>query len=133
MIRRLLFYSFGLADAILIVRFAPRYLTQLASVSHEPFLGVLLDILRAGFIVSLLISAVGLFSMKKWALIVSYAQFPFRFIFMFLSFGFVSKLAHVFAMPDLYRPLIYAAMILECGRLVCSVWLQRTPPEKQAV
>jgi hypothetical protein len=125
--RRLLFYLFGLADAILIVRFAPSGFTQLASVSHEPFLGALLDILRVCFFASLLISAVGLFGMKKWALFVSYVQFPFRFIFMLLSFSFISMPAHVFDMPGLYHPLIYAAMFLECARLVCSVWLHRTP------
>jgi hypothetical protein len=127
MIRRLLFYLFGLADAILIVSFPPRDLAQLASVSHEPFLGALLDILRVVFVVSLLISAVGLFGMKKWALIVSYVQFPFRFVFMLLSFGFISGLAHLLTMLSLYRPLIYTAMILECGRLIVSVWLHRTP------
>jgi hypothetical protein len=127
MMRRLLFYLFGLADAILIVRFAPREFAQLASVSHEPFLGALLDILRVGFFVSLLVSVVGLFGMKKWALIVSYVQFPFRFVFMLLSFGSISELAHLLAMPGLYRPLICAAMILECGRLICSVWIHRTP------
>ena len=44
---------------------------------------------------------------------------------MLLSFGFVSGLAHLLATPDLYRPLIYAAMILECGRLSCSFWIHR--------
>jgi len=136
MIRRLLFYLFGLTDVILIARFAPKMLAQLASVSHEPLPGALLDILRLVFIVSLLVSAVGLFGMKRWALILSYIQFPFRFLFMLLSFGFISMLARVFDMPGLYRPLIYTAMILECARLICSVWIHRTPnksPEPTAV
>jgi hypothetical protein len=127
MIRRLLFYLFGFLDAILVVRFAAREFAQLASVSHEPFLGALLDILRMAFFVSLVASAVGLCLAKKWALIISYVQFPFRFVFMLLSFGFITVMAHLLAMPSLYRPLIYVAMILECGRLICSVWLHRTP------
>jgi len=87
---------------------------------------VFLDILRLVFIVSLLVSAVGLFGMKRWALILSYIQFPFRFVFLLLSFGFISMLARVFDMPGLYRSLIYTAMILECARLILSVWIHRT-------
>jgi hypothetical protein len=136
MIRRLLFYLFGLADVILVARFAPKMLAQLASVSHEPLPGALLDILRLVFIVSVLVSAVGLFGMKRWALILSYIQFPFRFVFMLLSFGFITLLARELDMPGLYRPLIYTAMILECARLILSVWIHRTPnksPEPTAV
>jgi hypothetical protein len=126
MTRRLLFYLFGLSDVILVVRFAPNELTQLASASHIPLLGALLEILRVFFFVSLLVSAVGLFSMKKWALIISYFQFPFRFGFMLLSFGFISYLSRLFHASTYHQPLIYAAMILEFLRLICSVWIHRS-------
>ena len=125
--RRLLLCLFGLLDAVLVVRFASSEISQLASLSHEPVAGVILDILRAAFFVSLVASAIGLCLAKRWALIVSYVQFPFRFVFMLLSFGFISGLAHLLAMPSLYQPLIYAAMILELGRLIGSVWIHRMP------
>jgi hypothetical protein len=127
MIRRLFFCLFGLLDAILVVRFATCEIAQLASAVHEPIQGALPDVLRAAFFVSLIASAVGLYLMKKWALTISYVQFPFRFVFMLLSFGFISGAAHLLSIPGLYRPLIYAAMVLECGRLVGSVWLHLTP------
>jgi hypothetical protein len=127
-LRRLLFYLFGLLDVILFVRFPPKDLAQFASVvSHEPLSGALLDIMRLFFFVSLLISAAGLFGMKKWALIISYVQFPFRIVFVLLSFGFIHYLSSVFHEPSFNQPLIYVAIILECLRLICSVWLHRSP------
>jgi hypothetical protein len=99
---------------------------QLASAIHIPLLGALLEILRGFFFISLIVSAVGFFRMKKWALIISYVQFPLRFGLMLLSFGFIHYLSRLFHSPSYYQPLINAAMILECMRLICSVWIHRT-------
>lgn len=127
MIRRFSFLLFGILDIVLAIRFGPSEFEQFGGLSHATFPAALLLFSRLLFLASLVVSAVGLFLGKNWALIVTYIQFPFRFVFMLLSFGFISELARVFAMPGLYRPLIYAAMILECARLVCSVWIHRKP------
>jgi hypothetical protein len=127
MIRRFLFLLFAVLDAVLVIRFAPADFEQLGGLSQMSLPAASLFVLRLIFFVSLAASAVGLCLAQKWALIISYIQFPFRFIFMLLSFGFISGFAHLFAMPGLYRPMIYAAMILECGRLIGSVWIHRTP------
>ena len=125
MIRRFLFLLFGVLDAVLAIRFGPIVFGEFGWLSRFP--DGLLFFLRLLFFASLAVSAVGLCLAKKWALIISYVQFPFRFVFVLLSFGFISDLAHLLALPGLYRPLIYAAMILECGRLIVSVWIHRTP------
>jgi hypothetical protein len=127
MARRVLFLLFGVLDVVLAIRFGPAEFKQLGVLSQMSFPAAVLVVCRMFFFVSLVASAVGFFLNKRWALIVSYIQFPFRFILMLLSFGFISELSRVFAIHSLYRPLIYAAMILECGRLVCSVWLHRMP------
>jgi hypothetical protein len=127
MIRRFLFLLFGVLDAVLVIRFGPAEFEQIGGLSQMSFPAASLFLLRLLFFVSLVASAVGLCLAKKWGLIISYIQFPLRFAFMLLSFGFISGLAHLLAVPSLYRPLICAAMILECGRLVGSVWIHRTP------
>ena len=126
MIRVFLFLLFGVLDIALAVRFGPAELGQVGGLSHMVFPAALLFTLRLFFLASLIASAVGLFLAKRWALIISYVQFPFRFVFMLLSFGFISQLTRVFDMPGLYCPLIYTAMVLECGRLICSIWIHRT-------
>jgi len=130
MIRRSLFLLFGVLDIVLVIWLGLTEFEQLGGLSQTSFPTALLFIAHLIFFESLVASAIGLSLAKKWALIVSYVQFPFRFVFMLLSFGFITVMAHLLAMPSLYRPLIYVAMILECGRLICSVWLHRTPNKR---
>ncbi|MCX8091886.1 MAG: hypothetical protein N3I86_13300, partial [Verrucomicrobiae bacterium] len=89
MIRRCVFLSFGVLDAVLAIRFGPAEFALLGGLSQMSFPAALVFILRLLFFVSLAASAVGLCLAKKWALIISYVQFPFRFVFMLLSFGFI--------------------------------------------
>ena len=124
MIRRFLFYLFGFLDIILFARFA-RMEFAIAFMNSGPSWEIrILAILRVFSVMSLLLSAVGFFTLKRWAVILSYIQFPFRFLFALWSFGFISLLSRAFGKPDLYLPLIYAAMMLECVRLICTIWIQ---------
>jgi hypothetical protein len=134
--RRFLFFLFGVLDLNLVIRFGFKELGHAGELSSPSFIAhslvivslpFLLSLARLLFFASLVASAVGLFRGRNWGLVVSYAQFPFRFLFMLLSFGFISEIAGLLHMADLYLPLIYAAMMLEIGRLVCSVWMYRAP------
>ena len=129
MIRKLkksLLLLFGVLDIVLIVRFLPAEFQHIGNLSDAAFPTNVIFIARLLFLASLFVSAGGLLRTKKWGLITSYVQFPFRFIFIMLSLGFIAKLARIFDLQNLYNPLIYVSMILECVRLACSIWIHKT-------
>lgn len=115
---------FAILDALLLVRF-------IASVVHLglsrdfPLWYQALCIARPLFLASLGFSAFGLALRRNWGFIVSYIQFPFRFVFVFLSFGFLSLLTPQNQGPPHVNPMIIAAMILELIRLAATVVIHK--------
>src|SRR5271170_5547552 len=93
MIQRFLFLLFGVLDIMLFVRLGLREFNHIGALSRMNFPAGFLFIVHLLFFTSLVISAIGLIFTKRWALVISFIQFPFRFIFIFLSFGFISTLA----------------------------------------
>jgi hypothetical protein len=79
----------------------------------------LLNQIKSIFIISLAVSPFGLTFQKKWGYILYYVQFPFRYMFMALSFGFLTCL--VPATPSFIKLTIIVAMILEIVRLILTV------------
>ena len=77
---------------------------------------------RPFFLLSLAVSAFGLAVGSRWALIVSYVQFPLRFVYLYLSFGFLTLLNPLLG-GNAYQALIVVAMILEGARLVATILL----------
>ncbi len=75
-------------------------------------------------IISFLASGFGLACQKRWGFILSYVQFPFRYLFLLLSFGFI---AVIFPMQNTYyfSPVIIIAMLLEIGRLILTIMIQK--------
>ncbi|MEW6251970.1 MAG: hypothetical protein AB1716_15115 [Planctomycetota bacterium] len=127
-LRRLVLVFFAFLDVLLLVRFAPdalRDLQQLRALDPPHAYLTLLIIGRALFFASLPLSAAGLLLAKRWGLILSYAQFPFRLLFVLLSFGFITIAARLLHAPELYEALVVTAMVLEVARLVCSIWIHR--------
>jgi hypothetical protein len=113
---------FALLDAILLGRF-------IGSVFHTglsrelPVLYQALCIARPIFIISLGFSAFGLIVKRKWGFILSYVQFPLRFVFVFLSFGFLSLLMTPRQGAQFINPMIIIAMVLEAFRLVTTIMI----------
>lgn len=107
---------FALLDALLFGRF----LLDI-NFSAEQFL---LNQLKSVFLISLAVSPFGLIFQKKWGYILYYVQFPFRYLFVVLSFGFLTYL--VPASPSFSRLMIIVAMILEIVRLILTVKIHLT-------
>lgn len=111
---------FALLDAILLVRF-------IGSVFHVglsreiPLWYQALCIARPIFLASLAFSAFALATKRNWGFIVSYVQFPFRFVFVFLSFGFLSLLMPAQQGPQHISSTIIIAMVLEAFRLATTI------------
>ncbi len=84
----------------------------------------LLNQIKSIFIISLAVSPFGLTFHKRWGYILYYVQFPFRYIFMALSFGFLTCL--VPATPSFIKLTIIVAMILEIVRLILTVKIHLT-------
>jgi len=111
---------FALLDAILLGRFIGSIFH--VGLSRElPVWYQALCIARPLFLVSLAISAFGLVAKRTWGFIVSYVQFPFRFVFVFLSFGFLSLLSPESGSHHHINPMIITAMVLEGLRLVTTI------------
>lgn len=123
--RRAILIGFGVLDALLFVRLLPQ-ITWPSYVFDDsfPLWTVALEICRPVLLASLVFSALGLVLAQKWAIILSCIQFPFRFVYMFLSFGFIGLLVHVPYFPASYFTLMIIAIILECIRLIITIAVQ---------
>ena len=114
---------FGIFDALLILKFGYQVLLPDVMIRYGIFsLPFLLSCFRAIVIVSLAFSAYGLIRSRTWAFIISYFQFPFRLLFLFLSFGFLTYASWIFHLPSIYRPIILFAIAMEAVRLVATIY-----------
>ncbi|MBI1177801.1 hypothetical protein GC207_10225 [bacterium] len=75
-----------------------------------------LNVVRAVFLVSLVISAYGLIRLRPWAAMAAYAQFPFRLLFCAFSFWFVFDLIGIASGMSWF----IAAVVLETARMVAT-------------
>jgi hypothetical protein len=97
-IAKYFFIGFAILDAALLARWASTipgiYRQALMCWRFDlGFLYPLLPVLRLAFLGSLVVSAFGFFQQQRWALILSYCQFPLRLFFVYLSFGFLMPLS----------------------------------------
>ena len=114
-----LLVAFGLLDAMLFGRIIQDLIPMPFLRSGGNLFTHTVTILRPLLVVSLGFSAYGFVMQKRWAMVMSYFQFPIRFLFVCLSLGFISVLFKNCA------NLIYLAMILEFVRLYLTVRIQR--------
>lgn len=120
---RVILILFGLLDAVLLGRFVDSIsISHLHSVPRDLWWFQLSMLVRPFFLLSLAVSALGLAMGSRWALIVSYVQFPLRFVYVYVSFGFLTLLNPLLG-GNAYQALIVAAMILEGARLVATILL----------
>jgi hypothetical protein len=73
----------------------------------------------------LLVSAFGLFRLKKFGLITYYIQFPIRLLVWVFSFGFLTLVSQYFDNPLVFDWLFRIAIILEFFRLYFTVQIHR--------
>ncbi len=123
---RMLLLAFGFLDALLLVRF----FHQLAWPARVfdgmlPLWAALLEICRPVLLASFAFSSVGLWLGRRWAMVLSYVQFPFRLVFVLLTFGFISKLATLPGLAAGYSMFIILAMLLEVARLLATIMIHR--------
>src|SRR5690606_17712505 len=112
--RRKILIAFCVLDAMLFLRTAHQIvLGGITLDGRWPVWTIMLEVCRPLFVVSLAFSAVGFAMDRRWAGLLSYVQFPFRFVFMHLSFGFIGHLASIPRMPVSYQTLMITAMVLE--------------------
>ena len=113
----------GLLDALLLGRCIFN-ITFFRAFLHSWWFGCLM-LFHTIVVLSLLFSAFGLVSQKRWAFILSYCQFPFRYVFMLLSFAFISIFFPRHQTPVYITPAIIIAMILEIVRLVITIIIHK--------
>lgn len=118
---RILLILFGTLDIILALRFY-RHLQWpgwLFERDMSPLI-IALEISRPLLLLSLFVSGYALIQQKKWGLILSYIQFPLRFISLYLSFGLLSMIPGLSTLAG-YNNLMIAFVILEVARLIATI------------
>lgn len=81
-----------------------------------------LDMLLLG---SFLFSSYGFIRFRKWALVLSLIQFPLRFLFLVLSFGFLTSIPFLRLLMGGYQNVLIVAAVLELGRLIVTIFIFR--------
>lgn len=128
--RKLLMF-FGTLDVFLFLWSAPQALRLVSEMRLDlPFL--LLDIARLCSVSSLLFSAYGFLRQKKWAFYLYYAQFPFHFLTMRYSFGFLNLLPSLLHTPALHWPVVGLCIVFEFARLSVTITACRLLSERRA-
>lgn len=120
---RILLTVMALLDAVCLGRFLDSISLTYLRLKIPLFLTILWSV-HLVFLVSLAVSAYGLAMSRKWALWLSYAQFPARAIRITLSFGWLT-LAAKFLGHEAYRPLVFVAIGLEFVRLAATIAVHR--------
>ena len=128
---RILLTVMAMLDAVCLGRFLNSI--SLAYLGRQaPLVFTIAHSIHIVFLVSLAGSAYGLAMGRKWALWLTYAQFPARAIHLTLSFGWLT-LAARFLGHGVYRPLLFVAIGLEFARLAATILLHRgmkVPPNR---
>lgn len=106
---------FSILDAFLLGK-----CVQDINFSANPFL---LNQLKSFLLISLAASAFGLACQRKWGYLLYYVQFPFRYLFVLLSFGFLTYFVPA-SPPSFTKLMIIFAMILEIARLTLTIKIQ---------
>ncbi|MFH1021809.1 MAG: hypothetical protein V1809_00295 [Planctomycetota bacterium] len=119
---RLSLMAFALLDAILLGIFAIHIHRPITKPDFPLWLNGL-NIAYPVLLVSLAASAFGLATHRRWGFILSYVQFPFRMIYLVLSFGFLLLIPRLFVKPQMYMPVLIVAMVLECARIVFTAMI----------
>ncbi len=123
---------FAILDAVLLGRHLSHIPLGLVF-AEQPWMFQVLAVLRSVFLISLAFSAFGLAGQRKWGLVFSYVQFPVRFVFMYLSFGFLTLVPAFISGPYGELPVLIVAMTLECTRLVLTIFIHRRRAKHEAV
>ena len=80
-----------------------------------------LNVVQAFLLLSLAITGFAFLTVQRWASIVYYFQFPFRVIFMTLTFGFITYANILFQNLAAYYTLLGIALVLEVVRLAIVI------------
>jgi hypothetical protein len=120
---RIFLICMGLLDAVCLGRYLDT--VSLDYLSYQtPLWFLILHSVSIVMLCSLAVSAYGLVMTYKWAMWLSYAQFPARAIQLILSFGWLT-LAARFLGHDAYQLLVYVAIGLEFTRLALTIIIHR--------
>ncbi len=117
---RVLLIIFGLLDAVLLGHcmrsiYIPHWR------SGPPWWFNALMYPQPFFVLSLAASALGLVMQKRWGILLSYAQFPFRILYVTLSFGWLTLLTTPLLGRETYQATLVAAIGLEALRLTATI------------
>lgn len=111
---RLLVKIFALLDVVSIIFMAPQIWSVLFHSEGIPVNSLYLA--KTAFTVlifiSLFISALGQFKMKKYGIITYYIQFPFRLVLWVFSIGFITFLPELFQQGDRWFGILFRICII---------------------
>ncbi len=113
--------AFGLFDLYTFFRTYRLGLEMWNTIEYTPILNVLTILLITSLIASGILSILG----KKSSLIIYYVQFPFRLLFMILTFGFLLKIFDLQFNTTAYKVVVGLVFLLELFRVVSSILIHR--------
>lgn len=111
---RLLLKIFAFLDIVSIVFMAPQIWSVLFHSEVMPVNALYIAklIFTVLIFISLFISAIGQFRMKKYGLITYYAQFPFRLVLWVFSIGFITLLPELLNQGDRWFGILFRICII---------------------
>jgi hypothetical protein len=119
---------FGLLDLIslfMTFRLGLKLLDEIVNPAGLPIFWIIYHVFEVVLIASLLISGILSILKSKSSLIVFYIQFPFKFAFMILSFGFFLKMFGIPYDSMIYKFMAFTVMTLEIARLAITIRIHR--------
>lgn len=123
-VKRFYLSFFAFLDLVLFIQLLP-YLNLSKSSFGLPFWILLISVFHSLFLISLLFSAIGLVLKKQWGFVLSYFQFPLRFVYYSFSFKFIASLLplHIKNGKQIFIFIFLGS--LECVRLGLTIYLQK--------
>jgi hypothetical protein len=118
---------FGIVDGAAFLSFSPDLI--IFAPSLNPVFGIhfVVALLNLAMWLSFAFSSYGLIRRRRWAVVLSYVQFPFRFYTLQLSFWYLNFIPRLIGSEDLivYRAFLGTCMVLECARLGVTIYAHR--------
>ncbi len=121
------FFCFGILDLILLYRFIGYInLSPIRTIQEFGFnLATFIPLVNIIFLLSLIVSSIGLFLTQKWGIKLNSIQFPFRFLFLSFSFGFITNFNLIFQNQVVYYSLLVIAAVFEIARLTVTIRISK--------
>jgi hypothetical protein len=112
---------FGILD-VMTLALNYRHISKLIGQLTNPYWTTIGSLLT---FISLILSAYFLIKQRKLGLWLTYGQFPFRVLFVIMSFGFLLRIVSIDQGQIEYLIFMWILLGLEIGRLICTIYIHK--------